>query len=77
MKEKHYIVAKSISRWKLDNWFENWLSHKADESESWKKLYVLYYQIFDYKYYVRGLRYINAEIEKQLPNLSKSGGGKY
>lgn len=74
MKEKHYIVAKSISRWKLDNWFENWLSHKADESESWKKLYVLYYQFFDHKYYVSGLRYINAEIEKQLPNLTKSWG---
>lgn len=74
MKEKHYIVAKSISRWKLDNWFENYLSHKADESECWKKLYVLYYQIFDHKYYVSGLRYINAEIKKQLPNLTKSWG---
>lgn len=75
MKEKYYVVAKTISRWKLDNWFENWLSYKADASEFWKKLYVLYYNVFDHKYYVGGLKYVNAEIEKQLPNLNKMGGG--
>lgn len=72
MKEKYYVVAKTISRWKLDNWFENWLSYKADESEFWKKLYVLYYRVFDHKYYVGGLKLINKEIDKQLPNINDS-----
>ena len=51
MKEKYYIVSKTISRWKLDNKFENWLGYKADKSEFWKRLYVLYYRLFDNKYY--------------------------
>lgn len=70
MKEKYYVVAKTISRWKLDNPLENWLSHKADYSEIWKKLYVLYYRIFDHKYYAGGLKLINKELDKQLPNIN-------
>lgn len=37
MKEKYYVVAKTITRWKLNNSFENWLGQKADTSECWKK----------------------------------------
>ena len=69
MKEKHYRVAKSITRWKLDNCFENWLGYKADKSEFWKRLYVLYYRIFDKTYYKNGLPYIHKEIEKQVGNM--------
>ena len=69
MKEKYYVVAKSIYRWKHDNWFENWLGYKADKSEFWKKLYVMYYRIFDNAYYNNGLSYIYKEIERQYPNL--------
>ena len=47
MKEKYYVVAKTITRWKLDNPLENWLGYKADKSEFWKRLYVLYYRLFD------------------------------
>ncbi len=36
--------------WKLDTPFENWLSYKADKSEFFKRLYVLYYVIFDNEY---------------------------
>lgn len=74
MKEKYYRVAKTISPWKLDNPFENWLSYKADNSEFWKSVYVLYYRIFDSEYYRKGQRYIKQEIERQLPNLRKLGG---
>lgn len=70
MKERYYVVAKSITRWKLDDWFENWLGYKADKSEFWKKLYVLYYKWFDNAYYKNGLPFIRKEIEKQTPNLS-------
>lgn len=75
MQEKYYRVANSITKWKLDNRFENWLSHKADNSEIWKSVYVLYYNIFDHKYYVCGLERIEEEIKKQIPNLIKCGWG--
>lgn len=71
MKERYYRVAKSITRWKLDNWFENWLGYKADKSEFWKRLYVLYYRIFDSTYYKNGLPYVQKEIENQFCNLPK------
>ena len=51
MRDRYLIIHKGIARWKLNNPFENWLSYKADKSEFWKCIYVLYYQIFDYKYY--------------------------
>ena len=77
MKEKYYVVAKTITKWKLDNPLENWLGYKADKSEFWKSIYVLYYKLFDSAYYKNGLPYIHKEIEKQSPNLSKifMGGG--
>ena len=71
MKEKYYVVAKTITKWKLDNPFENWLGYKADKSELWKRLYVLYYKLFDKTYYKNGLPYVRQEIEKQYSNLSK------
>lgn len=80
MKEKYYRVAKSITRWKLDNPFENWLGHLADKNELWKRLYVLYYRLFDADYYKNGMPYLDKEISKQLlkePWLaSVVGGGK-
>lgn len=76
MKEKYYVVAKTITKWKLDNPFENWLGYKADTSEFWKRIYVLYYKIFDHKYYKKGLEYINKEIQKQRPNLPGKDSGK-
>lgn len=72
MKEKYYLVSKTITRWKLDNFFENWLGSKADKSEFWKKMYVLYYYLFDNKYYKRGLELINKEIEKRQAILRKT-----
>lgn len=71
MKEKYYVVAKTITKWNLDNPLENWLGYKADKSEFWKSIYVLYYKLFDSAYYKNGLPYIHKEIEKQSPNLSK------
>ena len=76
MKEKYYVVAKTITKWKLNNLFENWLGYKADTSEFWKKIYVFYYRLFDYKYYSKGIRFINEEIAKQRPNLKKRVDGK-
>lgn len=74
MQDKYYRVANSITNWKLNNWFENWLSYQADSSEFWKRVYVLYYRIFDHKYYVRGLGLIENEIQKQVPNIIRCGG---
>ena len=49
--------------WKLVTPFENWLGKKADNSEFFKKLYVLYYKIFDAKYYQKGLGMIDSAIK--------------
>lgn len=75
MKEKYYVVAKTISRWKLDNRFENWLGYKADKNDCWKRLYLLYYKIFDYKYYKGGLVLAQKNIKEQLPHITKQSPG--
>ena len=78
MREKYFTVAKTISRWKIDTPFENWLGDKADNSPFWKRLYVLYYSIFDRKYYVNGLPYIDREIKRQFNGVEIErtiGGG--
>ena len=75
MNEKYYTVAKSISRWKIDTPFENWLGHKADNSNFWKRLYVLYYRILDGKYYKKGLQLAKEEINRQERNASCSMRG--
>lgn len=43
-KEKYFAISPRIARWKLDNSLENWLSYKADFSEFWRKIYILYYK---------------------------------
>lgn len=39
-KDKYFGVSSRIARWKIDNWFENWLSYKSDNSELYKHLYI-------------------------------------
>lgn len=68
MREKYYRVARTISRWKLDNPFEHWLGSMADQCEFWKRIYVLYYKLADSEYYKKGLSYLRREIERQRPN---------
>lgn len=70
MKEKYFIVSDKISRWKLNNRVENWLGYKSDKSEFWKYMYVLYYRVFDSKYYKSGLSIANRIIERYLPFAS-------
>jgi len=65
MKEKYFTVAKTVSRWKIDTPFENWLGEKADKSLFWRRLYVLYYRIFDGDYYKKGIPFIEKEIKRQ------------
>ena len=48
--------------WKIDTPFENWLGKKADKSDFFKNLYVLYYKIFDSEYYNKGLKMIDDTI---------------
>lgn len=67
--EPFYRVAKSITTWKNNTKFENFLAIKADKSETWKKLYVLYYKIQNPSYYKKGLELIKKEIQKQRPNI--------
>lgn len=62
MNEKYFVQAKNIARWRLDNYFENWLAHKADTNNFYKKIYCCYYKIFDNKYYNGGLKFIEKEL---------------
>lgn len=65
MKEKYYVVAKAISRWQIDSRIENFLGYMADRTEFWKRMYILYYKIFDRQYYQGGIKRINEEIKRQ------------
>lgn len=60
--DKYYGLSPFIARWKSDTPLENWLSLKADGSDFWKNVYVLYYQIVDNKYYKGGLNYIEKAV---------------
>ena len=73
MREKYYRVAKTIARWKVDTAFENWLGSMADKSEFWKCLYVLYYKVFDAKYFKHGIPFLLKEIERQRSNTVNIG----
>lgn len=64
VKDRYFGQSPRIARWKIDNGFENWLSYKADNSNFWKRLYVLFYRIFDHKYYVGGMPFINEWLDK-------------
>lgn len=62
-KDKYFGISPRIARWKIDNWFENWLSYKADNSKFWKNIYVFFYYIFDNKYYKGGMPFINEWLD--------------
>lgn len=62
-KDKYFGISPRIARWKINTPIENWLSYNADHSDFWKRLYVLYYKIFDYKYYKGGLQFIKDIIK--------------
>lgn len=72
MKEKYFVVANTISKWKIDNFFERKLSYLADKSEFGKLLYVLFYKICSYKYYAKGVELANVEINRQLDSLDSN-----
>ena len=61
-KDNYFGLSPRIARWKLDTPLENWLSGMADSSEFWKRLYILYYQLFDNKYYKVGVRMVKDAI---------------
>lgn len=61
-KEKYFGISHRISQWKLDSHVENWLSFKADSSDFWQKIYLVYYNIFDHKYHQKGLSMAETAI---------------
>lgn len=63
-KDKYFGQSPRIARWKINNKFENWLSYKADNSTFFKSLFVLFYKVFDHKYYVGGMPYIREWLAK-------------
>ena len=71
MKDRYFGISPRIARWKIDTPLENWLSHKADNSEFWKKIYVGYYSIFDREYYEGGVRLAKEAIELHKEELKR------
>lgn len=53
--DKYFGLSNRIARWKIDTHIENWLACRADFSNWWKRVYILYYKIFDRKYYKTGV----------------------
>lgn len=73
-KRKYFGMSSRIARWKIDTSLEHWLGRHADNSDFWKKLYVLYYRIVDNKYYKIGIEMVNRSIEvheKDFTNYTK------
>ncbi len=62
-KDRYFGISPRLTPWKRDNWFENWLSYKADSSDSFKSLYVLYYKLSNRAYYYGGLQLIERYLE--------------
>lgn len=64
IRDRYFGLSPRIARWKINNKFENWLSYKADNSNFYKSIYVLFYRIFDHKYYLGGIPFINNWLSK-------------
>lgn len=60
-----------IARWRLDNSVERYLGRLADSHEFFKKIYVLYYKIFDRKYYLNGIKMLNKTIDNWKIDLQE------
>lgn len=52
-----------IAGWKIDSPIERFLAKKADLNYFWKRIYVIFYRIFDKEYYNKGLKFIAKAIE--------------
>lgn len=66
-----------IAPWKIDNPIERWLGRRADTSTFWKKAYVLFYKIFDGKYYKKGVEFIRKQIDASVGVVDKKRFKKY
>lgn len=67
--EKYFKVARKINRWKIDGFIERLLARMADNNDFGKRLYILFYSIFDGSYHKNGKKLINREIERQRSNF--------
>ena len=65
IKNKYFVVASTITSWKKDNLIERRLSYFADDSLFWKRIYVMYYNMIDHKYYVNGCKIALKEMDRQ------------
>lgn len=54
-KDKYFGLSNRIARWKIDSPIENYIACRSDFSEWWKRVYILFYKIFDRKYYKCGV----------------------
>lgn len=61
--DRYFGISSKIARWKRHTYLEKALCFLADKCELGKRLYVFYYKVFDREYYIRGEKFINAQLE--------------
>lgn len=66
-----------IAPWKIDNRIERYLANKASKSYFWKKIYAMFYKIFDNKYFMKGLTYIDKNIAIFKGNITAKERKQY
>jgi hypothetical protein len=74
---KKHKTTDGIAPWKIDNCLERYIAMKADNSPFWKKIYVMFYKIFDAFYYNKGLTFINKNIDIFLGQVTQKERKKY
>lgn len=74
-KSKELISSGYIARWKIFHPIETLLARLADHSFAGKSLYVLFYKVFDNKYYKGGLPALNKTIDTYMGGVVPSRTG--
>jgi len=74
---KKVKATDGIASWKIDSPIERLLSRRADTSDFWKKIYVNYYKFFDKEYYMKGLSFIDKNIDMFIGEVSEEQRNEY
>lgn len=64
----------SVARWRIENPLEHFLADLADDSDTLKCVYVLFYKIFDRKYYIKGKSIVDKIYKNRKEELCKFFG---
>ena len=66
-----------IAGWKIDSPVERALSKWADHSKLGKTLYVTFYKVFDREYFIKGLKFIDRNIQNFVGEVTPAQRKNY